>query len=189
MSIHGHFEKWHRERYYMIWIFGSFLVTRCALISCHVVISKQQPDQDTWVQQVCNWIGDTDEWLRAEKPVVEEEEKQLSERRDTSCKGAEWSVSEELEAERDLAPGRSIGKKKSSPWVCLSTHLSHTTETSTLSRIKCGRYIFIKKCDRSFIEVRKLCLIIFPLVFVLQLYNTNSYKKKKKKKIHLGPDP
>ena len=25
----------------MPWIFGSFLVTPCALISCHVVISKQ----------------------------------------------------------------------------------------------------------------------------------------------------
>ena len=31
--------------------------------------------------------------------------------------------------------------------------------------------IFIKKWVRSFIEVRKLCLIIFPLVFVLRLYN------------------
>ena len=28
---------------------------------------------------------------------------------------------------------------------------------------------------RSFIEVRKLCLIMFPLIFVLQLYNTWSY--------------
>ena len=46
--------------------------------------------------------------------------------------------------------------------ICLSTHLSHTTETSTLSRIKCERYIFIKKCVYSFIEVSKL----FPLVFV-----------------------
>ena len=35
--------------------------------------------------------------------------------------------------------------------VSVSTHLSHTTETS---RIKCKRYIFVKKCVRSFIEVR-----------------------------------
>ena len=35
-------------------------------------------------------------------------------------------------------------------------------------------YIFIKKCIYSFIEVRKLCLIMFPLVFVLQLYNNNT---------------
>ena len=32
------------------------------------------------------------------------------------------------------------------------THLSHTTNI-TLSRIKCERYIFIKKCICSFIEV------------------------------------
>ena len=30
---------------------------------------------------------------------------------------------------------------------------SHTQPAPTLSRIKCERYIFIKKCDRSFIEV------------------------------------
>ena len=46
--------------------------------------------------------------------------------------------------------------------VCLSTHLSHTTE-STLSRIKCERYIFIKKCVRSFIEVRHYLWLYFRL--------------------------
>ena len=41
---------------------------------------------------------------------------------------------------------------------------SHTQETSTLSRIKCERYIFIKKCVRSFMEVRHyvwLCLCMY----------------------------
>ena len=28
----------------MTWIFGSFLVTPCALTSCHIVISKQKDD-------------------------------------------------------------------------------------------------------------------------------------------------
>ena len=40
--------------------------------------------------------------------------------------------------------------------ICSSLSLSptsHTQPTSTLSRIKCERYIFIKKCVRSFIEV------------------------------------
>ena len=53
------------------------------------------------------------------------------------------------------------------------THLSHTTNI-TLSRTKCERYIFIKKCIRSYIEVRILCLIMFLLIFVLWLYNTTS---------------
>ena len=46
------------------------------------------------------------------------------------------------------------------------TSLSHTTNI-TFSRIKCERYIFIKKCVRSFIEVRILCLIIFPHIFIV----------------------
>ena len=35
--------------------------------------------------------------------------------------------------------------------------ISHTQPTSTLSRINCEKYIFIKKCARSFIEVRPYC--------------------------------
>ena len=49
--------------------------------------------------------------------------------------------------------------------VCSRLQLiSHTKPTSTLSRIKCERYIFMKKCIRSFIEVRILsvdCLRIY----------------------------
>ena len=49
--------------------------------------------------------------------------------------------------------------------VCLSSHLSHTMLPSTLSRIKCVRYIFIKKCVSS-VYWSKLCLIMFPLVYI-----------------------
>ena len=44
------------------------------------------------------------------------------------------------------------------------THLSHITNINpfaTLSRIKCERYIFLKKCVRS-----SLLLIMFPHVYV-----------------------
>ena len=62
------------------------------------------------------------------------------------------------------------------------THLSHITNINaftTLSRIKCERYIFLKTCVRSFVEVRHYCwymhLPIFVYVYVLcvfmQLYN------------------
>ena len=47
----------------------------------------------------------------------------------------------------------------------------------------CERYIFLKKCVRSLIEVRKLCLIMFLLVFVLRLYNTWSEIKLENKQI------
>ena len=49
-----------------------------------------------------------------------------------------------------LWPRKNLGQYSS---LFLSpTHLSHTTNI-TLSRIKCERYIFIKKCVRSFVEV------------------------------------
>ena len=58
------------------------------------------------------------------------------------------------------------------------TNLSHTTNI-TLSRIKCGRYIFIKKSVRSFIEVRHYCWLCFRLYlyyvyacFMQQLFHT-----------------
>ena len=45
------------------------------------------------------------------------------------------------------------------------THLSHTRNI-TLSRIQCERYIFIKKCVRSFIEI----VIMFDYVQHLFVY-------------------
>ena len=51
-------------------------------------------------------------------------------------------------------------------YVAVCSHLqltSHTQPTSTLSRIKCERYIFIKKCVRSFIKVRHYCWLCFRL--------------------------
>ena len=48
------------------------------------------------------------------------------------------------------------GHKNLGQYVPVCPHLqltSHTQETSTLSRIKCERYIFIKKSVRSFLEV------------------------------------
>ena len=61
-----------------------------------------------------------------------------------------------LQGRASVGIGR-YGKKSSlSEYICLSIYLSHTTEKSTLSRITCERFIFIKKCVRSFIEARKL---------------------------------
>ena len=60
-------------------------------------------------------------------------------------------------------------------YIAVCPHLqltSHAQPTSTLPRIKCERYTFIKKCVRSFIEVRhyvwlyfRLYLIMFLLIF------------------------
>ena len=59
--------------------------------------------------------------------------------------------------------------------LCLHSFLSH--ESITLSRIKCERYIFIKKCFHLFIEVIHYRLMMFSYVskctrvVVLWLYN------------------
>ena len=54
--------------------------------------------------------------------------------------------------------------------VCPRLQLtSHTQPTSTLSRIKCERYIFIKKCVRSFIEVRHYCWLCFRVYLYMYM--------------------
>ena len=63
---------------------------------------------------------------------------------------------------------KNLGQHSSLPLS--PTHLS-------LSRIKRERYIFVKKCIRSFIEVCILCLIMFLLIFVLRLCNKTCQKQ------------
>ena len=48
---------------------------------------------------------------------------------------------------------------------------SHTQPASTLSRIKCERYIFLKKCVRSFVEVHHYCWLCFRLYLYLYRYS------------------
>ena len=65
-------------------------------------------------------------------------------------------------------------------------HLSHTTN---ISSFECERYIFIKKCVRSFIEVRHYCWLCFHLylcyVYVcgyttmVNIRRINIYKRSK----------
>ena len=62
-----------------------------------------------------------------------------------------------------------VSRKNLGQYSSLSLSPAHLSDTTsiTLSRIKCERYIFIKKCVRSFIEVRILCLIMFLLIFIV----------------------
>ena len=59
--------------------------------------------------------------------------------------------------------------------------ISHTQPTSTLSRIKCDIYIFIKKSVHSFIEVRILsvdCFRIYLYMYVARQHLHNEYPGK-----------
>ena len=103
----------------MPWIFGSFLVTPCALTSCHIMISRL--DSTIRAHRLNRCV--TGRRQRDKNHVVR-------------FRQSERIAVEKIWEEEVL-----------SLHICLSTHLSHTTETSTLSRIKCERYIFfIKKC-------------------------------------------
>ena len=72
-----------------------------------------------------------------------------------------WTLSDQW-----LSNPAEMRKKYCCVSIAVCHHLqliSHTQPTSTLSRIKCERYIFIKKCVRSFIEVCHYCWLCFRL--------------------------
>ena len=55
--------------------------------------------------------------------------------------------------------------------VCFHLQLtSHTQPTSTLSRIKCERYIFIKMCVCSFIEVVIIVDYVSAYICIMYMY-------------------
>ena len=121
--------------------------------------------QGTQVEQVCNWKGIT--WWEPCGQIWTECRESQSSKGHAADQRHLWPACKGVQALASSGSWKKIWEEEVlSLSICLSTHLSHTTETSTLSRIKCERYIFIKKCVHLFIEVRKLCLIMFPLVFV-----------------------
>ena len=104
------------------------------------------------------------------------------------------SVGDWMPAEIEAAPDRGLGPLVNHGWaalpecersaaivrrtwgqyvaVCPRLQLtSHTQETSTLSRIKCERYIFIKKCVRSFIEVHHYCWLFLRIYLYMYTYS------------------
>ena len=73
--------------------------------------------------------------------------------------------------------GRSTAMVKRRSWInivvcpCLHSSLIRHRIINPFENKVWEIHIFIKKWVRSFIEVHKLCLIMFPLIFVLWLYN------------------
>ena len=128
------------------------------LASCHILISKQ----DSTVSALRSNRCVTGRRSRDENHAVRfrESAENRSRARDAQ---PNWGVSDELargcKRWHPLAPGRS----PLSLSICLSTHLSHNTETSTLSRIKCERYFFYKEVCSFF---HWSSSFMFPLVYV-----------------------
>ena len=69
-------------------------------------------------------------------------------------------LSSPAERERSAAKDGGTGSQYVAVFVQCPTHLSHITLSQPF-RIKCKRYIFLKKCVRS-----PLLLILFPRVYV-----------------------
>ena len=118
----------------MTWIFSSFLVTPCALASCHILISKQQCDQGTRVQQVCN---------RNENHAVRFRQSAQNRSRawDTQpIRCIRGSLTMACKRVQVLAPPGSQKKiweeEVLSLSICLSIYLSNQQLTVGLSRIK-----------------------------------------------------
>ena len=66
----------------------------------------------------------------------------------------------------DLRLSNPAKMRKKFCWINITVYprlwlIFFTQPTSTFSRIKCDKYIFIKKCVRSFIEVRHYCWLCF----------------------------
>ena len=150
----------------MTYFFGSFLVTQCALTSCHVMISKQ----GSTIRAVGYNRCVTGRRPRDENHAVRfrgRRESQSSEGHaaDQRCLGLQG-------VESVGTPGsRKKTWKKSSLWVYVSPSISPLisppiTNCGPFSRIKWEIYLYKEVCC-----VRSLSLIMFPLVFVLRLFN------------------
>ena len=140
----------------MTWIFGSFLVTPCALTSCQVVIRKQGMTacHGSQVQQVCN-RKETMWYPRGQ--ILYRVQRIGSRARDTQPirgLGRLWRYG--LHGGASVVtpwfPEEGMGKKKCPLRVYVSPSISQlTTNRGPLSRIKWKIY-FYKEVFRSFID-------------------------------------
>ena len=81
--------------------------------------------------------------------------------------GTQWLLEEDLGRRSPL-----------SEYLSLHSSLTHHRNINPFENKVWEIHIFIKKCVSSFIEVHKLFLIMFPLIFVLRLYNTSGLMVK-----------
>ena len=144
------------------------------LPSCHTLIRKQDSTikalgSNRWViggrSRDENHASDLD---REQRIAVERGTRSRSEASLTSLQGGAivgtlWLLEEDMGRRSTL-----------SEYMSLHPSLTNHRNVNPLEN-KVWEIYFIKKCVRSFIEVRKLCLIMFPLVY-LYGYTTNKAK-------------
>ena len=138
------------------------------LASCHILISKQDsmiraPRSNRFVTRKRSC--DENHTVRFRQSA-----ENRSRARDTQpTRGVSDKLARGCKCWHPLAPGRRYGKK-SSLWVYVSLPISHTTNINPFEN-KVREICFCKEVC-SFVQVCKLCLIMFPLVYVCG-YTTN----------------
>ena len=125
-------------------VFGSFLVTSCALTSCHVVISKQ----DSTIRAVWYNRCVTGRRPRDKNHAVRFRQRQkIGVERGTRSRSEVFQQARGCKRWHPLALGRRYGKRKSYLWVYVSPSISQlTTNYGALSRIKWERYFYKEVC-------------------------------------------
>ena len=152
----------------MTWILGSFLVTPCALISCHVVMCRMAVRHGRPVEQVCNQNETT-----CYQPVRIE-----GRARDTRPISGVWSfltirrLARGCKRWHPLTTGRRYRARRSPLSESFSIYLSNLQQTLCPFRNKMRERYFHTKCFVSLIEVRSLSLIMF-LVESIKDYTTS----------------
>ena len=155
----------------MPWVFGSFLMTLCALTNYHVVINKQNSTIRALGYNRCI----TERRPRDENHAVRLRQRQRSSRtRDTQqirgvsdkhAKGASvgtpWLLVEDMR------------RSPLSEYMSLHPSLTHHRNISPFEN-KVWEIHFYKEVCSFVHRCRKLSLIMFPLVFVLRLHSAYS---------------
>ena len=136
----------------MTWIFGSFLVTPCALTSCHVVISKQGSTISVVGYNRCV----TERRSRDENHAVrfgQSAENRIRARDTQPIRGVADQLARSCKHLQPPGSRKKIREEVLSLSICLYIFLSTNNKLWTLFENK-ARYIFLKRSVfRSFIIV------------------------------------
>ena len=145
------------------------------LASCHILISKQ----DSTIRALRSNRCVTGRKSRDENHAMRfrQSAENCSRARDTQpTRGVSDELARGASVDTPWLLEEDMGRRRSPFFEYMSLHpsLTHHRNINLFENKVWEIYIFIKKCVRSFIEVRKLCLIMFPLCICMWLYNTES---------------
>ena len=129
----------------MTWIFGSFQVTPCALISCHILICKQEDDGAPGHSGRV-----TGRWSHDENHAVSfrQRAENRSRAKDTQpIRGVSDELARGCKRWHRLAPGRRYGKKSSYEYISLHPSLTHHRNINPFENKVWEIYLYKEVCS------------------------------------------